>query len=686
MSAGSKIPRSIRTSFDLHSEEEQTFLKQRFDDRKFTIPEEISPEKRELIANKQAKQTAKLTKQRGEILSSLTYYESELNRINPASFPFLDVKQKASLRKQLLFTYSLLAFQEQIDTAEDRPHAYRSKHKSMLHCEELITHLDLAKDYDDEAPITYQKQLDEDIWLANGFLKFLGMTLIAPWIVDRIMELADNRSGAITNWLTDINYRRLYWVWGGSFLATILDMLPNDFYNIMEAKLNLDTVAPYTGYLSFILYYTRFGIHLGLLLKHTINGPWMSKAEAATPIWERFQTQWAQRKFALLNDSIWGFINMLCFFWLKGPGSLGYAGNVVTAILLIMDLALITWQFWEESTNHNAAMLKLERDKEDLVEKMLVAALEYYQKNNKQNAALLLLQEELKSDQDAQSKQAAINQLMHLIQATDDQQLADLRSQWDNLNKMQKSAEFDWKYKRYGLINNWVYALGLLIAFVIMCSFPFPPAALAPATVMILGVVGAALCFVLTAVNAAISGAIDIAKSVRSRKEVRAEAEKLLDAFKGTTDENLKRQLYLEMKQLMDESEYHRRMVHFHAMKLVRSVLIDAFVPAVIFISLMFMPLGIGLGIMAAGLALAMVSHLLISRFEPKPELLPDFNKEAYEAFADNPQLEDLTATKSTRVSEKSDRFFQKPSKDYKSLTLDDTDLENDGFYELSSN
>ena len=139
------------------------------------------------------------------------------------------------------------------------------------------------------------------------------------------------------------------------FLKTVLSQIPEGFYNINQAQEAIRAPDPYTGYLSWTLYYFRYSLHLSLLLKHTIKGPWMSAEEAKTPWYERFQTQWTQRKFILLNDALWGTANLVTFFWLTGKGVLGTVGDALTIGLLVFDIAVTFWDFEEQKDTIQAA-------------------------------------------------------------------------------------------------------------------------------------------------------------------------------------------------------------------------------------------------------------------------------------------------------------------------------------------
>ncbi len=546
---------------------------------------------------------------------SLNFFSNKLDKINPASFKFLRSFQRDALEQELLFAFYIFSAQYQLDEAEHRRQGLPARSEQIKKCACLINAL--RKSATAETPETMLACATNDD--SERHAKYLGLTIVAPFIAEKMLDLSAvhtdqaeewsgaGKTGIIKEWMGEVNGRRLYWVWGGGLLSTVISMLPDDFANKQQAQTAVAAPSPITGYMSWILYYTRFGINLSLLFKHTFAGPWMSQAERQIPAWERFKTQWQQRKFALLNDSIWGLANMACFFWLTGGGTLGYLGNVATTALLLMDVGLTVWRFYEESTQHNLDIQRYERDIRELRAKMKALA-----------------------EEDEDKK-------IMLLQLT-------------ALEKAKKQCELDWQYKKYGLVNDLVYATSLMAAFSLMCCFLFPPAAIVPATALVLGVVGAVLCFVLTVAYAAVSGGLDITKSRATRHMVKSECQELLQQFKTTDDPFVKKQLYLDMKQLMTDSDYQERLIHFQKLKLARALLIDVMIPPLMFVTLMFMPLGIGLAVLVAGVALAFISTMILNRFAPEAAQLPELNEKEYTEFASlaEPTLDYLKDHKKT--------------------------------------
>ena len=289
--------------------------------------------------------TYAIFKQRQSLAVSVERCALRLDKTNPAGFKYLNDLQREWLRQELLFAFYIFSAQYHLDKVEHRGQALKDRGDQILHCASLI------QDLDNSASTTPETLLQTKVDDSLKPVKYLGLTVLTPMVADTMLNVVAGDSSSVKEWATPgktvkaieemskVNGLRLYWVWGGCLLSTVISMLPDTFINKQSAGSAVAMPAPITGYASWLLYYTRFGVNLSLLLKHTLTGPWMSVEERdKIPAWERFKSQWNQRKFALLNDSIWGVANMACYFWLVGPGMLGYCGNVATAGLLVMDV------------------------------------------------------------------------------------------------------------------------------------------------------------------------------------------------------------------------------------------------------------------------------------------------------------------------------------------------------------
>lgn len=594
-----------------------------------------------------------IAKWRSSLPVLLNFYSYELASMNAGIFPFLTPQQKADYEKQLILTYYLLYAQYQLNLIEKKRYSLVSLEEQMTTCSKLIE--TLASTQLEPSP---QTLLEDELKETSKPLKYLGLTTLAPFILKKvknfidgkISEFKDYKTGTLVNYMGQTNEVRLYWVWTSTLLTTCLSMMPTSFFNTQKASQMVTVPSPFFGYMSWMLYYLRFGVQLGLLLKHTIKGPWMDAEEAKIPTWERFKTQWDIRKFSLLNDFIWGIANFICFFWLVGQGLLGYAGNLVTTGLLLMDLSINIWRFWEADTDHD-------KNIEEMVD-------------IQQEIQTLIRVESALSDDEQ-----------------DRQKIADLKAKFAENNKLIQKIQFEWKYKKLTYINDVAYAAGLLMAFAVLCCFFLPPIPIfftvtSTMPLLILSLVGAALCFVATLAYAAISGTIEIAQSQASYQLAKQECNQLITTFNSTADENLKKQLFLQMRGSFVETDYQKRLIRFQSIKLVRSIFIDAFVPIIIFTALVFMPLGIGLGVLAAGLALAILSKILINQFEPHPEQLPSFSDKVgleFKEFNANPTINYFE----TKLKKDRTHFFANLPLDNRSCRGEEKSNDNlDDFYE----
>lgn len=552
----------------------------------------------------------------------LDFYKEELAKTIPASFFLLTSYEALELEKKLFFTYNLLYRQYQWDLINDESPNTLAKHHEWL---DLCVQRKLELEFRHEPrkkETNFPADLVIEVSFFNKCLSFLGLTLLAEWLVEKIDQFRDCKTATLNEWISEINAKRLYWVWAGSMLSTVLELLSDDFFHVVQARETLGEIAHVASYLSWILYYLRLGFcNLLLVFKHGPENPWMKPEESQLiPLQDRFRTQWKIRKFALLNDVLWAPVNMLCALWLKGSGFAGYAGNLATALLLFVDLVLNLWRYWEERTKHKAAMLVIDKDIAEL---------------RKQEA-------DYKNDGSAEGKA----------------KLEALRRQITELEKMQTKAKLDWKYKEYAIINDCFYSLALMISFCVLICLLCPPATFAPLSALAISVCGAAACFLVTTIYTAAATLIEIAKTKELNQMARRKAEELLVSFKNGNDPSLKKRQYLEIKALLAESEHQRQVADFQFIKGVRSLVIDALFPLIVFTALVFLPTGAGLGIIAATIAVAIVSYTIMRRFAPKEAgELPEFDEAEYETIARNPNP-DLSLFEPKKKSSLLDGFF----------------------------
>jgi hypothetical protein len=530
----------------------------------------------------------------GGFTTPLKFYAGILADTDEILISYMSPEQKAQRTHDLQIAYLLLLAQKEYELLHQKTENKADYNDKIKQCEKMLDKLNpVWQERIDKAP--------EQAYFTDGKLvKYLGIALgkeFAQQLVD------SGKCKTIREYVGALNGKRLYWVWGSSFLKTMLSLVPEGFRNAEQAGNIVKIPDPYTGCLSWGLYYFRFSMNFFLLLKHTVQHPWMSQDEIDEGWFNRFSTQWTQRKFTLLNDSLWATANLLCFFWLTGKSVLGTAGDALTVALLLFDTSVALWDFSEQQALHKAQIQQYEHDIQQL--------------NTEINAL---------TGDDEESKAKKLQ----------------LEMQKNALERDKKQCITNWALQKIGLYTNIAYATGLMAAFVVM-TMPFVPIAAGLAST--LAVVGAVVCFAMTVINNAVQSGIEIhrTKSALHDNEDDFMAQigllkKQVFLKKPQLPDDAKKLLFLEIKRLDAKTEHQQQTVSLQIAHLIRSIMLEAFIPAAIFSCLVFMPLGIGLGALAGGLALAMASNLLINAsFTPDEKILEvqPFDLKEYDEFCE---------------------------------------------------
>lgn len=341
-------------------------------------------------------------------------------------------------------------------------------------------------------------------------------------------------------WASAFNECRLYWVWAGSVgvLGKIVDLLPDDFFNKLQAAELLAEPTPFMTSLGWILYYLRFAVTLNKALNPEQN------EENPLPWQEKVIKQLDELKFSLINDLVWATGNLLCFFWLVGEASV--YGDMLTAVLLLMDVSLSIWNYWEQKA------------------------------------------------QATQALQAAPN----AVAARD--------------------AKLYWDYELYSLFSECLYAATLCFAFSMVCCFFIPLA-----HPLMLEVTGTLLCFAFNALFAAINKGLTVCKSVQLLNNTNSDQQDILQNYLTLNNDIARENAYFNLLSLQLWAEYHQQMITYQKNVLLRSVLIDVFVPPAVFLALVFLPYTLALPALFVGYIWAVAAYYQIERNYKVDEPLP---------------------------------------------------------------
>ncbi|WP_412755578.1 hypothetical protein [Legionella longbeachae] len=568
-----------------------------------------------------------------DFLPSLNFYLGILGDTDKAMFPYMSEAQKEQLRFDLKMTLLLLLAQQQHEIDYQKTENRKAYTQHIKRCVEFLLVLDPEyQNFIIKSP--EQAELNQD-----KPLKYLGW-VVGHELGQKMVDWTDTKTEkgttkTIKEYMGSLNEKRLNWVWESTFLKTVIDLIPKDHPNAGQAAQVIRYPDPYTGTLSWALYYARFALNLSLLLKHTIKGPWMSEEEAKMPWYERFQTQWDQRKFSLLNDSLWGTANLVCFFWLTGKSVLGTWGDALTVALLIFDISIAVWDFEEQKTKYNKAMLQYSEDIARIEKRLKILKSHTQQEGNQERAA--------------EERQ--------------------LQMQLHALKREQAKCAREWQMNKLSLISNIAYAVGLMLAFVLL-TMPFLPVA-APVAAT-LSLVGAVVCLALTIINNAIKGGIELYTTHQTRKGIKEELDLKVDLLKREghkLTEDQRKLLFLEIKKLQAETEYQKQMMIYQSVNLIRGIVLDILIPAIVFVSLVCMPLGFSILTIGAALGFALGTRALVdSLFKPEEKKALEFDQEEYTKFY---------ASLNKVETKKPQGFFKKTSVDpLKKPLLDDKDFD----------
>lgn len=252
-----------------------------------------------------------------------------------------------------------------------------------------------------------------------------------------------------------LNAVRLYWIWASSLIYALLSLLSSDLDNVKNVINIMDSLAFYTGALSWALYFARLSINCFLVLKDSLQGPCLLENDINSTSWlmvyyDRFISELDKRKFELLNDLLWAPCNLLCYFWLNGSGTMGDLGSLLTIVLLLFDLSASLCSYGEK---------------------------------------LSLYDKELKSFDDNLNLSADKKYLLI------------------RLKNAKEDCERNWKYNQYQHYLNIGYSLGLVFSFALM-TLPFVP--LTVPLWFTTSFIGTGLCFGLTVLRDAIEKAIEM--------------------------------------------------------------------------------------------------------------------------------------------------------------------------------
>lgn len=523
--------------------------------------------------------------------SLMNYYLAILKNTHLSLFRYLSQEQKDKLKYELQITLYLLKKQAKKELDFDKKENLASYGQQARKCRLFIKILSGKKEH-----FLLERDDASEGYLIKYVALFLGQDLalkMAKWPV--------GKTKAIKGALGFVNEKRLlYGVWGTSLLKMILTALPPDFFHADYAYKNIQSLSPYLGNLSYLLYYFRLGIELVLFFKHSIENGNMSPAEieayAYDDPWGRMSTQWKERKFAILNDLLWATANLLGFILLYGPGLAGTCGDILTLVLLGFDAGVALWDFEEQE-------------------------LAYWEEINFYDQQILSLQEKISLEKE--------NPLLPRYQ-----------SQLEALEKAKALCESEWKYRSKSLSYTLTYSLGLIFAFFLL-ALPFIP--LSAPVAGTASILGGGLSYAFTVLHKVKKDELEINKTQDALLAVQAVINSELEQFQqlqasNSLDDKSGPLLFLKIQYQRIEAHCLEQKITFQNLHLLRSILLQTLSPAVVFTSLVFLPLGMGTAALGTAFILAAFSNAVINeKYTPQEKDEFDPNVVDYSSFREDP-------------------------------------------------
>jgi len=595
-------------------------------------------------------------KHRAPLSVTVNFYGKQLAEMDFMRTRYQTDAQKKSLEENLLFSFYIFLAQYQLDHAQGQD--VRVLEARIKKCALLLNELRQAPTLG--AKDTPESQLTSAVGDSEKYLKYLGLVVVAPFVVESIEELRAGTDKNLENLFNELNNKRRYWVWGGGLLTRVLAMVSGTFYKTESARKTLDDASVGVTYLSWFVLYTRWGLNVSLLGRHAIIG--RTKEEASLSHWARLEDQWQQLNYTILQDTFSIIAGLMCAFWAVAGGPLAYWAGPVSVMARILSLMVVLREFVEERTAHRTKMQRFERDIGILEDKIThvdgqrfqldeaIALLEATSHLRGKALHALSLQEQFRIIQERpllakkrQEREDAERNKLCLLE------------QLGVLNQSARHYRLDWRATENRMCLEFSFASSLLAGTCFMACVFFPPAIILPSVAAILNVTGAAVCFTGMISFATFKGRSAIASAQTSDKSARDDCEYLFAQFCASTDENERKLLYMDMQLLQARSSYQRELIAYQQMKLVHSVVTQSLLPAFVFVAFVFMPAA-GIGLLCLGILASMASEYYINQCKPKGFEPPAFDEAAYDAFNAKPLLETLV------VKPKKGEFFSKRS------------------------
>jgi hypothetical protein len=380
------------------------------------------------------------------------------------------------------------------------------------------------------------------------------------------------------------NQRRLCWLWD----RIVMEL----FVTVAQATLLLTTLI--AEQVSWSLYLFLAAVHLVGVFGHSFDAL-VGEKERQIDAKKRALAHLMLRLDWILNDLVWGFANLACCFWLYGLGTYGYIGDVVTVLLLGMDLTLSALRYTDGEKNNSTNITTYNKQLKTLFARMLETADEDLSQKVREISDLIE-----SNTYELDEKFAAIDALILEKRAEDgaDKNVFDNLSvilwQTKLLHQAKEGCKSKWEEEKTFLAIDVIYSVSLVLGFAVLCGFYLSviPVAM-PSMMVVIGAIalGASTLFYRTA-----NSVVTCNNTSQSQIESNNNYDTLLDKFidnngiNSHLSENEMKQLYLHILQKGAQAGNQQDLLVFQKMEFGRETINRIFVPASIALTLLFAP------------------------------------------------------------------------------------------------
>ncbi len=406
------------------------------------------------------------------------------------------------------------------------------------------------------------------------------------------------------------NAIRLYWLWN----RIVIELFVNTAHNLLLP------MTIFADQVSWSLYLFLASIHITGVLGAYFDAKAREKSlriEASRVALAHLKI----RRDIIINDLIWGIANLACCFWLNGFGLFAYFGDLVTGILLGMDLGMSLWDYMDDKKRYEVNIKSYNEQ--------LIALIQSTITNYPNAPSIFTTLENSIQNNDYDSVKGHLKTLDSQIKKIkDDKQRKELEIIYWKLSMLhaaKESCKNKWDEEKKMLLSNCFYAAALLVAFTVFCFFYL---SILPISIpMSVIVFGAITLGATTLVWRSANSYMECSGIYQIKQNAIKEYQELIDNFINPQEElslNQQKQLYLRILQKAAQVGYQEDKLFYTKLESLRETANRILIPASIAMAFLFLPASV-VGIptyvfLLLGILVATVATSMLIKKIYKPE------------------------------------------------------------------